>query len=186
MMPTILLDMDGVTVQCVKAMLKLHGCEDRMATWPKGEYALEDVCGVSRSTFWANVEKASPDIWINMEEYPYFDVMVEELMQWGEVFFLSSPGWSAASAQGKIIWLQNRFGKMCRNYVLTNQKHLLARPDAILIDDFGWNCEQFRAGGGRAVLYPRPWNDGPILDDAETYNRVMAGVQGHVEDIEKG
>jgi 5'(3')-deoxyribonucleotidase len=186
MMPTILLDMDGVTVQCVQAMLRLHGCEDRMATWPKGEYALEDVCGVDRPTFWAKVEEASPDIWIDMEEYPYFDAMVKELTECGEVFFLSSPGWSAASAQGKIIWLQNRFGRAFRHYVLTNQKHLLARPDAILVDDFGRNCEAFREGGGRAVLYPRPWNDGPILDDVTTYQRVMAGVQGHVEALAGG
>ncbi len=58
-MPTILLDMDEVVVQCVAALLKLHGCEDRIATWPKGQYRIEQVCGMDAATFWKRARRAA-------------------------------------------------------------------------------------------------------------------------------
>ena len=180
--PTILLDMDGVTVQCVEALLKLHDCEDRMATWPKGRYVIEEVCGVTTARFWQRVEEASPDIWINMKPYPYFDTLYQQLCLWGDVFFVSSPAWCAAAAQGKIIWLQDRFGKSFRNYVLTNQKHLLAHPNAILIDDSEKNCDAFKAAGGCPVLFPQPWNHGR----EGSWVAVLEAVQHEVMSLGKG
>ena len=45
-----------------------------------------------------------------------------------------------------------------RRYALTPQKHLLAGPNRILIDDNDRNIEAFRAAGGIGILFPQPWN----------------------------
>ena len=48
---------------------------------------------------------------------------------------------------------------MHRQYAITPRKHLFARPDSLLIDDYSENIERFEAHGGHAILVPRPWND---------------------------
>lgn len=184
--PTILLDMDGVCVQFMRAAIF---CQDRRSpqpvfdAWPKGKWDIAEVCGIDKPSFWGRIEAASPEFWINLQVYPYFEEMYTKLQAWGEVFFVTSPAWCAEAAQGKIIWLQNRFGKPFRNYVITNQKYLLARDDTILIDDFDRNCEAFNAAEGRAVLFPRPWNTGPVLNESEGYAWAMERVEAAVQTI---
>lgn len=182
--PTILLDMDGVCVQFMAAAVKVQGLDpvEILANWPKGKWDVAEVCGIDKPTFWRKVEEASPEFWINLREYDYFRGMYDQLRQWGDVFFVTSPAWCAAAAQGKIIWLQDRFGKPFCNYVITNQKYLLARSETILIDDFEKNCDAFTASEGRAVLFPRPWNHG----HEGSWVAVLEAVQHQVMSIMKG
>jgi len=45
-------------------------------------------------------------------------------------------------------------------------KHLLSRPGSVLIDDSQDNIEMFsRYGGGKGILFPRPWNGLSHLTD---------------------
>ena len=61
---------------------------------------------------------------------------------------------------GKLEWIHNHFPAwMHRQFAITPRKHLFARPDSLLIDDYGENVERFKAHGGHAITVPRPWND---------------------------
>jgi hypothetical protein len=60
---------------------------------------------------------------------------------------------------GKKQWIRRYLPEeMWNNYLIGPPKHLCASPDALLIDDVEENVDKFRAYGGRAVLFPRPWN----------------------------
>jgi 5'(3')-deoxyribonucleotidase len=181
--PTILLDMDGVCVQFMSAAIYAQGLNPPVVLegWPKARWDIADVCNIEPSVFWGRIEAASPDFWINLKPYLYFDDMYAQLKAWGNVVFVTSPGWSAKAAQGKIAWLQKRFGVDFRNYIITNQKHLLAQPRSILIDDFDKNCEEFVKAGGYAVLFARPWNTGPDFTSQASYERAMEHTRNLVK-----
>ena len=99
--PTILLDMDEVCVQFVRPALQLQGLDATkiIDTWPKGVWEIADVCGVAPKVFWGKIEAASPNFWIMLPEYSYFEQMFARLLELGEVFFVTSPAWSAEAAQ---------------------------------------------------------------------------------------
>jgi len=171
----ILLDMDGVVTQFVAAAIRLHGLDVGavLAGWPKGEYRIEEICHRTPREFWGLIEEYSPAFWRDLDPYPYFEPFYRALCGRGEVVFCTSPGWDADASKGKVEWLQDRFGKNFRNYIITNQKHLMAGPGRFLIDDFGKQCDEFNAAGGRAVLFPRVWNDGPVLEGDEAVFYVL-------------
>ena len=61
---------------------------------------------------------------------------------------------------GKLEWIHDHFPEwMHRQYAITPRKHLFARPDSLLIDDYSENIERFEAHGGHAITVPRPWNE---------------------------
>lgn len=74
------------------------------------------------------------------------------------VFICTKP-FCAKSAADKLVWIEKCFPQYANNYVLTKDKSVVARPDALLIDDSDANLEEFqRGGGGYMILVPRPWN----------------------------
>jgi hypothetical protein len=58
---------------------------------------------------------------------------------------------------GKNSWIRIMFGPDIK-VSYTSEKHLLAGPGRLLIDDSPRNCERFAMFGGAALLFPRPWN----------------------------
>ena len=63
-----------------------------------------------------------------------------------------------SACAGKLLWLQEHVGVNCRDFVLTPQKHLLAAPGTVLIDDDLGNCQRFTEHGGAALAFPQHWN----------------------------
>jgi len=74
------------------------------------------------------------------------------------LIFISSPNFDPYCLSGKLSWLQRRFGKQFGNYAFVRQKHLLANQNAILVDDSKVHVDEFIKAGGKAVLFPMPWN----------------------------
>lgn len=64
----------------------------------------------------------------------------------------------AASAAGKVAWIHREMPQYKDRYFIGRQKHFMARPDALLIDDNHHNVDAFTAAGGHAFLLPRRWN----------------------------
>jgi hypothetical protein len=61
--------------------------------------------------------------------------------------------------EGKRQWIRRHLPKtMEHNYLMGEPKYHCASSGALLIDDVQENVNKFRALGGRAILFPRPWN----------------------------
>ena len=76
------------------------------------------------------------------------------------VCIATSPTKDPECLAGKLEWIHDHFPDwMHRQYAITPRKHLFARPDSLLIDDYHENIERFKAHGGHGILVPRPWNE---------------------------
>ena len=62
-------------------------------------------------------------------------------------------------------------------FICRGPKSQLANYNTVLIDDDKTNCDEFRAAGGKSVLFPQPWNNAPYDTDY---------VFGYIEDIIDG
>jgi len=112
------------------------------------------------ATFWASIPRA---IWVKVPESPFFRWLLEacaKAVGRENVCIATSPTKCPESLAGKLEWIHDHFPEwMHRQFAITPRKHLFARPDALLIDDYSENIERFEAHGGHAILVPRPWND---------------------------
>ncbi len=157
-MTTIYLDMDGVCADFIKSAMKIFKREDLYTNWPKGIYNVEEAIGISPAEFWKEIGKGGYKFWSTLEELPEFKEMYAALLKIGDVYFCTSPSRDPDSLKGKLMWLQDRFGGSFRNYIFIKDKHLLAKKDSFLIDDFDENCEKFLKAGGNSILFPQDWN----------------------------
>jgi 5'(3')-deoxyribonucleotidase len=87
----------------------------------------------------------------------YFDMILEYLKD-KEWYILSSPTRSSKSLSGKHEWIKRHFGITFRNFIITPQKHLLAGPNTLLIDDSIEKVEKFARCGGDSMHVPSPLN----------------------------
>jgi hypothetical protein len=75
------------------------------------------------------------------------------------VCILTRPVDSPGCMDGKKQWIRRHLPEeMWSNYLIGEPKYLCAYPGALMVDDVEENVDKFRAHGGRAVLFPRPWN----------------------------
>jgi 5'(3')-deoxyribonucleotidase len=163
MKPTIYLDMDGVCTDFASAGIIANGRNpsEVFRLWHKsfrGEYHAYKVMGIDMESFWEAVTAEGEAFWVNLQEYAWYSELLGSLQNFGEVLFLTSGSYAPRSLSGKLQWLQIRFGKDFRGYVMTARKHLLAKPGTILIDDYEANVLAFQKHGGKAVLFPQVWN----------------------------
>lgn len=154
------LDMDGVACNFVKAALQAsgHDYESSLKHWPTGVYSVATVAGRTEEQLWSVLDALGKHFWIELDEYPHFEAMHRMLTELYDVHFLSTPAWSPDSVEGKLAWLQARYGKDFRNYVFTSNKYLCAGPGRVLVDDSPHHCREFLKQGGGAVLIEQPWN----------------------------
>jgi len=156
---TFMLDMDGVCCDWVTSALKTIGKPELVDKWTPGVKSLTDFTEVSYHDIWEIIDAKGSEWWRDLKEYPWFWDLYKTLNDNGDVVFCSSPCWEAASLKGKVEWLQDRFGKSYRDYILTNRKYYVAKQNSILVDDNDTQCRNFREYGGRTILFPQLWND---------------------------
>lgn len=129
-------------------------------------------------SFWDSVSR---EMWANTPESNEFHSLLSEckhLVGKSRIFIatkvLRSASDGADAAAGKLDWINRHCPPWLRNqfHISTNKEHL-ARPGALLIDDNEKNCSQFLAGGGSAILVPRPWNQ---LKDEDTLSSVLTAL----------
>jgi len=155
---TILLDMDGVVADFVGGAIEATGlpmkAEDVRA-WDffDAHMAVDD--------FWEAIAD-TPGFWRKLDKYTWVAELWQLLNDTGcNIVFASSPCADPKSAAQKLEWL-NGVGLMGHggtNYMLGHNKWLMARRDAILIDDSDWQVRAFRRRGGPAILFPQLWNN---------------------------
>jgi 5'(3')-deoxyribonucleotidase len=165
----IYLDLDGVCVDLNSAAIAAHGLDpqtvlSRWATNHRGEFYLHRVLGMEKDAFWEHITQLGESFWAEMQPFPWFEELYENLGKSGHVVFCSSATRAPASVSGKLRWLQDRFGYKFKEYVFTTHKDRLAHSDAYLIDDFDLNVDRFRDRGGNGILFPQIWNSNHIVN----------------------
>lgn len=76
------------------------------------------------------------------------------------------------SVEGKAKWIEKHVPHI--PYQIRTDKHSLACSKSILIDDFDFNCDDFKKQGGHSILFPRLWNSNFEIEDPVwyTYTRL--------------
>lgn len=174
MIERIFLDMDGVITDFVSTALQLHNAESAAENWPPGEWYVHKVLGLSRQQFWDRVDEAGEDRWANLEPYPWMSDLLSLLAEFAPVTILSSPSLNPGSAAGKMRWLDKHLGggRPFRDFIFTSQKHLLASPHRVLVDDSDKNVKAFGDHFGQAIVFPQQWNSNHSIGDRLEFVRA--------------
>ena len=113
----------------------------------------------SREYFWSRIDR---NVWANAPESTEFKWLLEQceaLVGRENICILTTPIEDPECLAGKLEWIHRYCPKwLHRQYLMGPQKYLLARPDALLIDDSDKNIDEFESCGGQVLLVPRPWN----------------------------
>ncbi len=100
--------------------------------------------------------------WATMPAYEGMKQFYNDMKQFGNVRMLTAPTLSAGCYQGKAEWVDTQFGKWGLNDLIicrAMDKHLLARPNHILIDDRQKNIDEWNAAGGIGILHTGDYAD---------------------------
>ena len=162
-------DMDGVLCNFVKTACKYLGYDNY-----ENFISPEKSMNISQKDFWGRLEDIQSEgkFWDSHEEFEWtrklIDFLENEDCEW---YILTSPSTNSNSASGKIQWLQKRFGKTFKQYIITKHKHLLAKSNTLLIDDTEEKCNNFEKAGGKIVLFPQNWNKNNTIEDKFNYTK---------------
>lgn len=162
---TVFLDMDGVLTDFVGAAAKVHGKECPYSNKPfSKDLLMHEEWGMDLGEFWTKICEDEA-FWHNLSKTPECDALMDILVSLKDVdlFIASSPCMDPKSHHGKATWIQEHYPKLLNKMILTNHKHLLAKPNTLLIDDTETNVARFMKNGGRTILFPRPWNSKYII-----------------------
>ncbi len=160
MITQIFLDMDGVLCDFAGESLRLHNRPDIIDNWPKGEWDIAKMIGITDADFWEAIDLGGLDWWADLPAYPWARDLCEMCESFAPVCISTSPSQHHGSSAGKVLWLQRFFGTHFRAYMLGEHKSFLAQPGRVLVDDSDKNISSFVLAGGHAALVPQPWNSG--------------------------
>jgi 5' nucleotidase, deoxy (Pyrimidine), cytosolic type C protein (NT5C) len=166
------IDMDGVLVDFHAGAARHHGVP-YPEPWPAGVWHVDRVLGVGHTAFWSTLDEY---FWSELE--PTADGLAildlaERLFGPDRVCILSSPPRDPASLAGKCRWIQTHLPRYDRQFLIGPCKHMVAGPDAYLLDDSDDNIAQFQRAGGVGILIPRPWNSGHAIP----VDNVLPGLE---------
>lgn len=132
-------------------------------------------------TFWNDLGLLHDDFWGRLSDDTFWSELpwtedgrsiLEAALAAGRdrLYLLTHCPRLAGAYAGKYLWVKKHLPSLLSSLVTTGHKYLLARPDALLIDDGDHNVTGFAAAGGRAVQIPRPWNQKHRMID--TYRQL--------------
>ncbi len=178
----IFLDLDGVLADFPTPAVNLFGRPELLepGRWPSDVYYVKDLLDVPGPVFWKAIADAGPDFWANLPLYSWTYKLVRHCTAIGPTFFLTDPTFCVHCETGKRLWIQKHFGTVIP-YVMTDQKHLLARPGRVLIDDYAGNCELWRKHGGQTIEFPGPWTPAECLVSNCPYETCVARLKRLLE-----
>lgn len=173
-------DMDGVLTDFVTAAMRLFGFIYVEEIYPIREAEVSRVIGVSDAELWAAIDRDA-NFWHTLNKFDWADDLIALVEEYDPQFTIaSSPGADPASPYGKAFWLRHHYKLTPKRYMLGSQKHLLAAPGRVLIDDSDAKCQAFTDAGGVAIVFPQPWNSA----HEETVDR-MAWVRQCLENVKR-
>lgn len=167
-------DIDGVLADFVGGAAKILNYDPAVVT----TWDYYPLIGTTEKAFWAAIDEAGSDYWANLEAYSWADELDFLCKNYDERYvLLTSPSKCPSSHHGKMRWMASRYGKGFRNYLIGPRKEYCAREGSVLIDDSDANCEKFKAHGGKAIVFPQPWNKNAHIPASERLLYVSRQLQ---------
>jgi hypothetical protein len=160
----IFVDMDGVLCDFISAAFEVHGKKYDALTYPKLEWSIASVLGITEDEFWRVIDDGKHRFWPGIKRYPWANELLTQVSAMAPVALLSTPSKSAFCHSGKRVWVDEHAPDF--ELILCKSKHFLAAPGRVLIDDNDGNIKKWRDNGGIGILFPQPWNaNHPFTDD---------------------
>lgn len=187
MINTVFLDVDGVICNFLGGLHKALGVPYSYENYlyKKGKWnMLTDIKGFDDipATFEQCNDCCTTSFWKYLEwMHDGRDILRAIMDKPGldKVYLLTTPMPNLESASGKMMWVNGNLPIYLKRTIITQApKHLLARPDTLLIDDKDENVDGFREAGGKAHLICRPWNRGHL-----NTNKTVQMLQEFLERI---
>lgn len=149
----IFLDLDGVVRDWNTGIEELYDVDFKMNSWDDWKMLCTDL-GISHSNFW---NSQTDDWWAEVPMYAHAQRLLQGLAKYKPVICTSPTNTSAGGTQK---WIRKHMPEYfaTNRYIITRSKKFVAGPDKILIDDNDTHCEEWRDAGGKAILFPQPWN----------------------------
>lgn len=165
---TIYLDVDGVLVSWCGGILKLFGLDPveympQIDAWDALPRVLTRALdrAVTNAELWNRCNAAGPEFWRDLEWTPWGRELFALCDKHAPVVLMTTPSKHPSSAAGKVMWINEHTPKnWTQRFAMTNSKHHMAHPGAILIDDNDVNIAKFASHGGTGFLWPQYWNEG--------------------------
>lgn len=159
MINTIMLDVDGVLANFRKGVHDAFGksydyrtLSEKWTFWDDWDDVTGDmVNSICDVLFWQHLPWMHDGNSILDAIYQKFNPL--------QIYLLTTPMNNVESPTGRWAWVRDNIPQFYKRTIITQApKHLLARPDTLLIDDKDENVDGFREAGGKVLLVPRPWN----------------------------
>lgn len=201
-MRRIFLDMDGATTDWAGGMLRLMGLDSALAAcidvFDGGTAIVAAARGITfdeaDDLIWRTIDATDGDFWRDLDWLPDGQQLLRDCCAMAPTIFLTSPSGHPSSASGKLRWMARHHEvirealalcpgsdgrrKASRIYALSPAKEEFAHPGAVLVDDKESNVARFIEAGGRAVLWPAPWNANRGMIYAEALAEIERQVRG--------
>ena len=162
----ILIDLDGVLSNFTRTACEIWDKPNPYADGKgRGVYDVPMLLGIEALKFWEPYGNA--DVWAGQHKTEEADMLVnlcKSAVGVENVCILSAPNLNEESLVGKIRWVKKHYPEFKRQYLFGPRKHFCAAENHILIDDYDLNVDNFIEAGGKAILFPRPWNRNHVLN----------------------
>jgi 5'(3')-deoxyribonucleotidase len=164
--PTIFLDLDGVLVDLHRGFADHYGVaypytherrasnagpDPEFETWLMDQSRWEDPHGAC----------TTKGFWTRLHPFPWTAALFAAAKKMGDVYICSNPGrgpFASAAAAGKISWCLRHLDIDPQRIILMADKHLLADPGRILVDDRDNIISLWKHHRGSGLLFPQPYN----------------------------
>jgi 5'(3')-deoxyribonucleotidase len=180
------LDLDGVLYNWNKAAARLAGVNYNdphvRQDWKRDYDYLEKKVG--KDVLNPLIISAGGTFWEDIELLPWAKDLYKQICNSvGEknVYFCTAYGTFLDGATAKAKVLKRDFDTTDR-VILTHEKHLLANPNSLLIDDKPSNLNKFTAYGGCAWEWPSAFK---FLDDELLIHDEMVGLLNYLEELQR-
>jgi 5'(3')-deoxyribonucleotidase len=177
--PIILLDMDGVIVDFIGGIIRSHSLSITADDW--NHFTFWRDIGMADEEFWEPTNRAG--WWEQLSDYSWSRSLFNELSKDYRVIFCTASSQNSLVPSEKVRWLRAHdfMTRDSQDFQIGRNKWLNAGSGAILIDDCDEYVQEYRDAGGKAVLFPQPWND-----NREHTDDRLGYVRGELTKLEFG
>lgn len=153
---TVFIDLDGVCVDWLGAMRESAGLpESAYDGFRKNPASLIpgvlDAIYGGRPAFEKMMQSRPASFWSDLKSFAWEKSLIAKMRLHFPIAFLTSPGVSPASAEGKLNWRNRNYPDI--PIIITRDKYLAASPTKVLIDDDLGQLARFERAGGRAIQW---------------------------------